>query len=291
MRTTPATAEEVPAEGRPARDASSRARLAAGLFALGLLGVAVGLVAAAVVVEVVVLLLLGNAEGTAPTLGVLAISGTVLLGPPAWWAVRGGPRARAFCAGVGLAGLAVLVVPLAPRSTGVEARLREVGTSAPVTLYYVDGAVEGHDLDDIALWDRTSDTENVGDRRFDVGELLTLEYGSSCGAFTAGTCGAVDELQERVVRRHEHIACVRTYPTTRGVTPVSDGSAARVYTGDVVVELALASSPSADTVGDVVLALRPLPGSPRTRGVDGDLPPPPPRIEDQIASCARNARH
>ncbi len=154
----------------------------------------------------------------------------------AWWAA-GFPAAFALV----LAGeLAVPLLTPGPASQA-EARLSAIEAgSAPTRIYYLGPSFNDWDLQDAVISPAGSDTTDVGDTSLGPGDLLYVDYGSTCGFLAGGTCGAQLELE--IVRADNSLVatgrCKRRLPVVRGgAVPIASGFEIDIFTGDVAVRV------------------------------------------------------
>jgi len=154
----------------------------------------------------------------------------------AWWAA-GFPTAFA----VVLAGTFAAQIVTPKPASHVETTLSAIDAgSAPTRVYYLGRSFNGWDLEEGAgISPAGSETVVESDKSLGAGDILYVDYGSTCGFFE-GTCGAQLELE--IVRWNHPFAavakCRRQLPAVRGgAVPVETDYEVDIFTGEVAIRL------------------------------------------------------
>jgi hypothetical protein len=213
------------------------------MLALGVLSCLVW----AVVAAVSILLTAGGfiTEGETPW-ALLAVWVFAVFAPAAWlglarrgvwvWWAAGFPTAVALV----LAGTFAVQLLTPEPAPDVETTLSTIEAgSAPTRIYYLGRSFNGWDLEDAGISPAGSETMVKSDKSLGAGDILYVDYGSTCGFFE-GTCGAQLELE--IVRWNHPFAavdkCRRQLPTVRGgAVPVETDYEVDIFTGDVAIRL------------------------------------------------------
>ena len=153
-----------------------------------------------------------------------------------WWAA-GFPTAFALV----LAGTFAVHLLTPKPASHVETTLSAIEAgSAPNRVYYLGRSFNGWDLEEGAgISPAGSETVVESDKSLGAGDILYVDYGSTCGFFE-GTCGAQLELE--IVRWNHPFAavakCRRQLPAVRGgAVPVETDYEVDIFTGEVAIRL------------------------------------------------------
>jgi len=152
-----------------------------------------------------------------------------------WWAA-GFPTAFALV----LAGTFAVHLLTPKPASHVETTLSAIDAgSAPNRVYYLGRSFNGWDLEDAGISPAGSETVVESDKSLGAGDILYVDYGSTCGFFE-GTCGAQLELE--IVRWNHPFAavakCRRQLPAVRGgAVPVETDYEVDIFTGEVAIRL------------------------------------------------------
>ena len=159
--------------------------------------------------------------------------------------VRRGGRLRGLAYGMitsaAVCVVAVVGVPLLFSSgESPEHQLVTIAAHTSTAVYYPGPSFEGHDLDDVVIFSRNSESGSDTDQSFDPGDRLDVGYGSTCGSFGEETCGDLVDLE--MYRRMLPFPpgyCARRLDGPRGTILVREdnGVAWDAFTGDLVIRL------------------------------------------------------